>query len=210
MNLPALAQGGDDDGVRRLAAEILSRSEYAGTKKMLHSLDAVLEWLRWLRQMLGWGDLLETNPVLYYAILFTLLLVSAALIAHIVWSVRRALAAAAPAAGGAAAPEGPQFSAEAEELARQGRFLEAARRLQLGVLDLLLRGRLLELARSDPNRVLRRRLAETRLPEGERRDLLRLLDRFETSWFRDREEDPDLYEGWRALYQRLAGGGTAA
>jgi hypothetical protein len=58
--------------------------------------------------------------------------------------------------------------------------------------------------------VLRRRLAETQLPEGERRDLLHLLDRFETSWFRDREEDPELYRGWRTLYQRLARGGTSA
>lgn len=205
----ALASLPSDDQVRRLAADILGRPEYTRPRDALHTLASLTEWLRWLDRLFGLGDLIETNPILYYVLLTALLLTAAALIAHIAYSIRRALTWATPAPL-PAVDEGPRFSAEAEELARQGRFLEAARRLQFGVLETLLQTRRLELSRSDANRVLRRRLAEANLADGERRDLLQLLDRFETRWFRDREEDAGLYEGWRSLYLRLARGGTSA
>lgn len=204
----ALASTPSDDQVRRLAAEILARPEYTRPRDALRSLAALSEWLRWLERLFGLGSLIETNPLLYFVILAALLLAAAALIAHLVYSIRRALTWATPPARMQTA-QGPGFSAEAAVLARQGRFLEASRRLQLGVLEALLQTRRLELSRSEPNRVLRRRLAEARLDDGERSDLLELLDRFETHWFRDREEDADLYEGWRSLYLRLAGGGPA-
>lgn len=206
----ALAALPSDDRARRLAAEILGREEYTRPRQALDSLAHLTDWLRWLDRLFGLGDLIETNPLLYYLILAALLITAAALITHLVYSIRRALTWATPAPRRATEDGGPRFSDEAEALARQGHFLEAARRLQLGVLETLLQTRRLELSRSDANRVLRRRLAEAHLAEGERRDLLQLLDRFETSWFRDRQEDAGLYEGWRSLYLRLARGGTTA
>ena len=100
----------------------------------------------------------------------------------------------------------PRFADEAAALAASGAFLEAARRLQLAVLDLLLRRRVLELGRADANRALRDRLHRAPLPDAERIDLLALIDRFERAWFRDRIEDPALYADWRSLHARLAGG----
>lgn len=199
-----------DDEVRRLAAEILARDEYSGPQKMLRGLEALLESLRSLLRGIGVAELADSNPLLYWAIEIGLIALAALLIAHIVWSLRRALAAPAAAARTSPASVDADFAAEADELARQGRFLEAARRLQLGVLDSLLRGRRLELSRSDANRVLRRRLLDARIGDRERNELLGLLDRFETRWFRDRAEDPDLYHGWRALYARLASDGSSA
>jgi hypothetical protein len=99
--------------------------------------------------------------------------------------------------------EEPSFVVEAEALAARGRFLEAARQLQLAVIQLLLRRRVLDLTRSDPNRTLRTRLRDAHMPEADRRDLLGLIDAFERGWFRDRREDPELYESWRAVHARL-------
>lgn len=200
----------EDEGARRLAAEILQRTEFSGSRNALEAWERIREWLHWFDWLLGWGSLSTTNPLLFYAILAVLVAIAAALILHIVWSIRAAMMQAVPTASRASTPAETRFDEEAAALATQGRFLEAAHRLQLGVLDLLLRGRRLELSRSEPNRVLRRRLSEARLGEGERRDLLRLLDRFETRWFRDREEDPGLYEDWRGLYLRLARGNASA
>ena len=104
----------------------------------------------------------------------------------------------------APAPGGPRFVEEAEALAANGRFLEAGRRLQLAVIELLLRRRVVALTRSDSNRILRARLREASLPEPERRDLLDLLDRFERSWFRDGSADRSLYEAWCDVHARLA------
>src|SRR6266403_795887 len=87
----------------------------------------------------------------------------------------------------------------ADALARRGMFLEAARRVQLAALDLLLRARVVELGRSDPNRTLRRRLRDAALPEAERGDLLALIDWLEQRWFRDRNEERELYDRWRSL-----------
>lgn len=197
----------EDEAARRLAGEILSRGEFSGAKQMLDLAEQAIEWIRWL---LGWGELATTNPPLYYTILFGLGAFAAALIAHLVVSIRAALVLQGREKPAAVRAADPHFADEADRLAGQGRFLEAAHRLQLGVLDLLLRGRRLELARSEPNRVLRRRLAEARIGEAERHDLGLLLDRFETRWFRDREEDPSLYEAWRSLYRRLARGNATA
>jgi hypothetical protein len=194
-----------DEALRRLAAEILSRSEFAGARRTFVLLDRLREWLRNLAGWIEPGGLRDDNPVLYYALLAALFALAAALIAHVTWSVRAALRFSAPPSRRSPQPA-RDFAAAADRLARQGRYLEAARQLQLGVLERLLRGRVLELARSEPNEVLRRRLLEARLAENDRRDLLALLDRFERSWFRDRRDDPALFEAWRRLHQRLAPG----
>jgi HEPN domain-containing protein len=183
-----------DAEVRALAGAILKRTEFA----VWHDVPWLLSALAWL------SGLWRTDPVLYWALLVGLVALAAILLTHAAWAVRRALAVPAPRApsrpGSAASPP---FLEEADVLAERGKFLEAARRVQLAALDLLLRARVVELGRSDPNRTLRRRLHDAALPEAERHDLLALIDRLERRWFRDRHEDRELYDRWRRLHVRL-------
>src|SRR6266705_826814 len=161
-----------DEQVRALAVAILKRSEFA----FWHDTPWLMSFLAWL------SGLWETDPVLYWAML--------------AGSLAVAPPARPPRPDGAA----PRFLEEADALARRGLFLEAARRVQLAALDLLLRARVLELGRSDPNRTLRRRLRDAALPEAERGDLLALIDWLEQRWFRDRSEERELYDRWRSLH----------
>jgi hypothetical protein len=92
---------------------------------------------------------------------------------------------------------------EARSLAREGHFLEAAHRVQLATLALLIELDWLELARSDPNRTLRRRITVSGLPERDRRQLIALIDRLETLWFAEPRDDPRLFEDWLALDERI-------
>jgi hypothetical protein len=196
-----------DEAVRALAREIVAREDYA----RFRPLDA--EWLaRLLRRLadliVSLSDLWETDPALYVLLVLGLAALAAALIAHVVWSVRRALSASVPAAPRPAAPR-LDLAADAAALARDGRLLEAAHALQLACLEALVRGGALELRRHEPNQTLRERLARSPLPDAERREFLALLGRLETRWFRDRAAGPDdgpLFEAWRALHDRLAPG----
>jgi hypothetical protein len=182
----------DDEHVRLLAARILERSEYAAWRPA--RFDWVFDWI---------SGLWAADPVLYWTLVGGLLLVTLLLLAHIAWSLRAALAAAVPTRAARPTRTEPRFVEEAETLARDGHFLEAARYVQLATLQLLLQAHVVELARSEPNRVLRRRLDEAALPEVERADLLALIGRLERGWFRDRREDPELYAAWRELHGRL-------
>jgi hypothetical protein len=182
-----------DVHVRALAAEILRRGEY-GRWRTLDWFRSILDWLVRLPQ---------DSPPLYWALLGGLVLVTVLLLAHITVAIRAALAAPPPAVPSSGDAERPRFFDEAEVLAAAGQFLEAARRLQLAVIELLLRRRVVALARSDPNRILRARLRDAALPDGDRRDLLVLIDRLERSWFRDRTADRALYESWRDVHERL-------
>lgn len=92
---------------------------------------------------------------------------------------------------------------EARSLAREGRFLEAAHRVHLATLALLIELDWLELARSDPNRTLRRRISVSSLPEREGRQLIALIDRLEALWFAEPRDDPRLFEDWLALDERI-------
>lgn len=200
---PGAALG--DESVRSLAREILARREYARFRPLES------EWLqglvRALADFLAWlADLWNTNPALYALLMLGLLALAAALLAHVVWSVRRALAATPPPAPAPRAPA-PDLAAEAAALAREGRFLEAAHAMHLACLAVLLGAGALELRRHDPNRTLRRRLADAPIPEALRREFLALLSPLERRWFRDRTpagEDPALFAAWHALHGRLA------
>jgi hypothetical protein len=92
---------------------------------------------------------------------------------------------------------------KAKALAREGHYLEAAHRVQLATLAMLIDFDWLELARSDPNRTLRRRVEDSALPESERRKLIALVDRLESLWFNEPREDRELFEEWIALDERL-------
>jgi hypothetical protein len=194
-----------DETVRALVAEVLARAEYARFRTF--EAESFQEILRWLARFLEMLDSLSTtNPVLHAVLLVGLLLLAALLLAHIVWSVRVALAATAPLPPAQSAPSGPDLAAEAAALAGAEHFLDAAHTLQLACLGEMLAGGALELARHEPNRTLRTRLAKARLPEAERREFETLLGRLEARWFRDRAADPgdrDLFTAWRDLHRRI-------
>jgi hypothetical protein len=164
-------------------------------------------WRAVLERILGLLDFLEAlriaSPLIYWAILGSLLLAAALLLAHVAWTVRLALRAPGPETRKPERPLGPGFLAQAEGLAREGRFLEAARRVELGTLELLLRRRVIELSRSDPGRVLREQVRLSELPEAERTSLVALQERLEAGVFREHAADRSLYQAWLDLHRRL-------
>jgi hypothetical protein len=89
-------------------------------------------------------------------------------------------------------------------LATQGRYLDAARAVQLGTIELLVRADRIRLGRGDANRVLREQVRDARIATTLRDDLVDSIATLERRWFRDREEDEDLYRRWRQVYGRLA------
>jgi len=193
-----------DERARELAAEILQRPEYADGQTYRLRSQILERLIEWLRDLSAWFDTLRfESPALYWTLLLVLLVTLVLLLAHVTWSIHAALTAARRPPERRPEAARPHFTDEAAALARGGQFLAAAHRLQLAAIELLLNRNLLDLSRFEPNRVLRRRLREARLPAAERDDLLALLDRLETRWFRDRTEDDELYRRWQALYERL-------
>ncbi len=203
--IPLSAAGHASDGqIRELAGEILGRWEYARWLAEWSELTFLKRILEFLDRWLSWMDgLWQTDPLLYWVILCGLFFVSIALILHIVWTLRIALRVQAPPASEAAPEPRPVFAQEAESLAREGRFTEAAHRLQLACISILLECGALELDRSDPNRTLRARLRVALLSDDQRNEILSLVDRLERLWFRDRTEDRDLYADWQRFHGRL-------
>lgn len=195
-----------DEHVRAVAREILSRPPYGAW----HDTRA-LSSLRWLKDLLeGWNDWVSGLPAFAQIVLLGgMLTLSALLLTHVVWSLVAALRTPRPDAAPAPAASAPGFADEADALAAQGRFLDAAHRLQLATIALLVTQRRLTLSRFEANRVLRRRVREAALPLADRRSLLELVDRLERGWFRDRAGDAALYDAWRALHARLARQGDA-
>lgn len=193
-----------DDQVRALAAEILRHEPYASWRQA----ERLMPWMReighWFDQ---WNDWLGGLPTwTQIAVIVALLSVSLLLLGHVVWSVTVALRRNGPVAAPDAVDIAPSLADEARALAAQGCFLEAAHRLQLATIALLVGQRRLMLSRFEANRVLRRRVGEAALPAAERRALVELVDRLERSWFRDRAGDAALYDAWHRLHARLAAG----
>jgi len=190
-----------DERVREVAAQVLSRWEYrrwtADDTAVGWVLHRLIDGYRW---MVG---LSVTNPPLFWLLMALLALVAAGLLAHVTWSVRRALAYPSGMPAGPAPVETPSLPDEAARRAAAGDHLEAARLMQLAVLQRLVRGGVIELAPADANRTLRRRLREAPLPEAPRRECLRLIDQLERAWFRDHTGDAGLYAAWRGLHERL-------
>jgi hypothetical protein len=214
---------------RQLAREILERSEYARHRRdptwLQRWVDELSAWLdaqadrvaSWMPDWLvaawdgfwsGLRSLLETvlgDDALVVVLRIALLVVLLGAIAILARRVVRELRSGQEAQV-ATAPEplaGPRLIDEAERLAAEGRFLEAAHCTQLASLQLLLHKNCLELERSDPNRTLRRRLQAAPLPEVVRERFLLLLDRLEGEWFRERQQDRGLYGEWRALHRQI-------
>jgi len=183
----------DAGEIRELAERILQRPEYADW----HPDDLIIRLLQWLQQ------LFKTQPELAFAIVGLLTVVFAVIVAHLTWTVRRDLATRVRDDSDANVDAEPRFLERAEDLAGRGRFLDAARTVQLAVIQKLVRGGAVELGRADPNSILRRRLQRAQLGSDTRTELVSLVARLERCWFRDRAEDADLYTAWLHAYTRL-------
>jgi hypothetical protein len=182
-----------DARVRALADEILAREHYAKYRWTPDFLWLV-GWIGWLR---------ETHFVLYIALVAALSLLTVALLWHLATALERAMRRPDGAGRAPSASDRPRWAEEAAALAATGRYLEAAHRLQLGTIDVLVRAGVLDLSRYEPNRVLRRRLDRADLPAADRVEIVALLGRFERAWFRDRTDDPSLYDAWRDMHRRV-------
>jgi hypothetical protein len=190
-----------DEQIRTLAAEILSRDDY------FRPGIAEEAWRAALARILGFFDFLEalriSSPLFFWMILAILLLTALALLVHVVWTVRLAVKMPGPVGRERSRSSGPDFLEQAESLAREERFLEAARRVEFGTLELLLRRRVIELSRSDPGRELREQVRGSALPEAERSSLISLQQRLEAGLVREHAAERSLYEAWLDLHRRL-------
>jgi HEPN domain-containing protein len=184
----------DEALVREVAKRILERPEYASWRSQTSP-----EWLiRWL------ASLYFENRPLFWAITVTLVVLFVLILWHITYTIRRGLAARPHPGTGALPASAPSFVDDAADLAERGRYLDAARAVQLAVIELLVRAERIRLGRGDANRVLREQLRNARIGDGLREELVESIRTLERHWFRDREEDEDLYRRWRQVYGRLA------
>jgi len=217
----------NDEAARAAAREILAQPEFTRWhgefESWLRSFERLIELIpQWLIDVLGWlnrhvieGILLELGrflgrlfslvgqpPSVLGWLALGLLLAAAIVLGYRLFGSRWHQTHAADAT---ASPGRTHLDAirEARELAGQGSYLEAAHRVQLATLALLIESDWLELARSDPNRTLRRRMQDSALPVAERRTLIGLVDRLEALWFDEPHEDRALYEDWVALDERI-------
>lgn len=223
-----------DEAARAAAREILSADRFT---RWNHDYEAWLRMLErlanlvpdWMVDVVAWLDRVLTSiadaieRLLGFFGVFgevgggvgwiALSLIAAAIV-FLVWTWRERSTARTRATAPGRSPGRLHADAlgEARRLAGQGRFLEAAHRVQLATLTMLIEFDWLELARSDPNRTLREHLRASPLPERERRQLIALVDRLEALWFNEKVDDPALFDDWIRLDERLtvlATGGRA-
>ncbi len=225
-----MSDGLTPERARALAQEILERPEYARHRAdpsvLQEWIDSFAAWLGstwdalaglvpdwvtdiWEAFWSGLGGLVnlligsDGSVAVLRLVLAAAVLGAIGILVHRVLREARARAAELPEVEGDASRAGPRLIDEADRHAGEGRFLEAAHCIQLAALQVLLRKKRLELERSDPNRTLRRRLADAPVPATLRDRFLALLDRLEGQWFRDRIDDRDLYGDWRALHAQI-------
>ena len=223
-----------DEAARSAATEILSANEYTRWYNDYEAWLAVLEriaelvpdWLievgSWIERTLStvfeWiGDFIQLFGVLGdvsdgVGWLSACVLLAALIVLGWKWQERRTQRNGAPSAALAQTRSHADALRDARQLAQAGRYLEAAHRVQLATLAMLIEFKWLELARSDPNRTLRDRVRESALPEREREELIGLVDRLESLWFNEPRDDPRLFDDWVSLDERIlqvATGGVA-
>jgi hypothetical protein len=183
-----------DAAVHELARRILDRPDYASW----HSATSPGQLITWF------ATLYFRNPGLFWGIAGSLLVLLVLIVAHVAWTIRPGLAATSPGGASEATATAPSFVEQAAALAESGRYLDASRAVQLGAIQLLVGAERIRLGRGDSNRALRRQLREARIDDALREDLVGSIGSLERSWFRDREENEDLYRRWRQVYGRLA------
>jgi hypothetical protein len=201
-----MTDGESSEALRAAVRAVLAEPEYAWWQPQ-ESPDGIAAAIaRWSGDLLRWLAALRTDaPAIYWTLVAGLFIVALALLVHATWTVRVALRARGTAPVTARASR-TDFATLAAALAARGEYLEAARHVQLAVLELLLARRVIALERSEPNAVLRARLRAARLPDADRAACVTLLDRLERAWFRDSTASRDLYDDWRRLHGRLADG----
>jgi len=215
-----------DEELRTAAAEILAGNEFTRWHSDYESWLTLLERIGelipdWLIQLLSWiqqgirtilhwiGEVLGLFGVLgdvgegvgWVAVC---VLAAAVIVLGWNWQVRKARRRTSEADLRMPGRNHADAIRDAGALARSGRYLEAAHRVQLATLALLIEFDWLELARSDPNRTLRSRVRESALPMRERGELIALVDRLEALWFDAPREDRSLFEDWLSLDGRIA------
>lgn len=162
-----------------------------------------------MRRLLDWlsqiGVLRQTAPFLYWAIVAAVAIVLAGLIAHIVIAISAALGAPEPGAQTAqAARPRRNLEAEAEALAANGSYLEAAHRLMLACFAMLGERGLIELRPDRSNRWIRAALRRSTLPESIAAEIDGLVQGTERRWFGSRDDSPEIYDRWRSAFARLS------
>jgi uncharacterized iron-regulated membrane protein len=215
-----------DEELRSAAAEILGANEFTrwhtGYESWLNLLERIGELIPdWLIQAYSWIQQAARAVFQWIAEVLRLfgvlgdvgegigwvavcILVAALIVLGWNWQKRRKARDRRPDTSQRSAGRShAQALREAAALARRGQTLEAAHRVQLATLALLIEFDWLELARSDPNRTLRRRLRESALPTRERHELISLVDRLEALWFDVPREDRLLFEDWVSLDERI-------
>lgn len=191
-----------DAAVRKLAHDILARPEYAQAERPEH---LVVKWLRWLLHWSAKFNLLRvTAPALYWTIVALFVIALVAMVAHVIWMLRAALRAPQSKASAAINELQPDLAGEAETLAANGRYLEAAHRLMIASFRALAERSVIELRPDRSNRWIRDALRKSRLTESLTLEIDGLVKRTERRWFGDRPNDPDIYLQWRSAFERLS------
>ena len=193
-----------DPAVRKLAAEILARREYAPAKE----LDAAHWWAQWLRKVMDWlasfSDSRVSDPGLYWMVVAALTVILVVIIYLIVRNIREAMRTAEPPPPPRAGASPPDLAAEAESLAAAGQYLDAAHRLMIASYRTLGERSLIELRPDRSNLWIRTALRKSTLAGNLATELDGLIERTERRWFGLRENDPDIYLQWRSAFERLS------
>ena len=196
-----------DDAVRHLANTILARPEYAGAVGINAKTESWLfKWLEKILDPISRIELLRnSSPLLFWLIVLGIALVCGGLVAHVTWTIWRALSAPEPPQRLPQSPgNAPDLAREAEGLAAGGRYLEAAHRLMLASFRTLAQNAIVELRPDRSNRWIRAALRQSRLAENLALELDALVESTERRWFGDRANDPDIYARWRTAFERLS------
>jgi hypothetical protein len=196
-----------DEAVRRLASKILARPEYAGAVGINAKTESWI--LKWLEKLLGPISRIEllrgSSPLLFWLIVLAIALVCGALVAHVTWTIWRAMSAPEPALPSPhSAAAAPDLAREAESLAAGGRYLDAAHRLMLACFRTLAQNAIVELRPDRSNRWIRAALRKSNLADNLASEIDMLVESTERRWFGDRANDPDIYARWRAALEQLA------
>jgi hypothetical protein len=130
--------------------------------------------------------------------------VLAGLIVHLIWTLWVALSAPEPPAQRPWEESSRRdLAGEAEALAADGRYLEAAHRLMLASFRALAERSVIELRPDRPNRWIRSALRGSSLAGSLALEVGALIEQTEELWFGNRRNDPAIYARWRCAFERL-------
>jgi hypothetical protein len=192
-----------DDAVRALAHKILARPEYAAASGVNSKLE---DWLHRLVQWVAKLEVLRGNqPILYWLIVIAIAAVTFGLIAHVTWSIWIAMTAPEPASSARGSNANfPDLAQEAESLAANGRYLDAAHRLMLASFRALAERSLIELRPDHSNSRIRAALRQSTLGANLAIEIDGLVERTERRWFGDRANEEEIYARWRSAFEQLS------